>query len=128
VIANGDIIDTKCARQALGQSGADGVMVGRGAQGRPWALAEIAHDIFNEKVPVIPNGNDLTLLISDHYEAMLSFYGVDFGNRVARKHLGWYMDYFGTSAKLRRAILTEKNTKTVLSLIAQLNSDRADAA
>lgn len=128
VIANGDIIDTKCARQALEQSGADGVMVGRGAQGRPWALAEIAHGIFNEKAPNIPHGCDLISLISNHYEEMLIFYGVDFGNRVARKHLGWYMDYFGTSAKLRRAILTERNSQIVLSLIAQMNTDKADAA
>lgn len=66
VIANGDIVDTLSARQALKQSGADGVMVGRGAQGRPWALAQIAHDIFGCDAPIIPIGNNLISLISSH--------------------------------------------------------------
>jgi nifR3 family TIM-barrel protein len=128
VIANGDIVDTTSAKLALDQSGADGVMIGRGAQGRPWALAQIAHDLFGKDAPRVPSGFNLITLISKHYEAMLRFYGADFGNRVARKHLGWYMDDLKTDPGLRRAIQTEKDTSIVLSLIAQLDSDRADAA
>ena len=127
VIANGDIVDTNSARLALAQSDADGVMVGRGAQGRPWVLAQIAHDILGGDAPNIPKDKELIDLISTHYEAMLSFYGVDLGSRVSRKHLGWYMDDMGTSRSLRRAIQTEKNTDLVLSFIARLLDDQEAA-
>ncbi len=128
VIANGDIIDTKSAKQALHLSGADGVMVGRGAQGQPWKLAEIAHDIYGIDAPCIPKGNDLINLISNHYQEMLKFYGSALGSRVSRKHLGWYMDDIGTSRNLRRAIQTETNPEMVLSLIARLSDDHEMAA
>lgn len=117
VIANGDIVDTATARSALKQSGADGVMVGRGAQGRPWILAQIAADIFGTPKPDIPKGHALVDMVTGHYEAMLDFYGSDLGNRVARKHLGWYMDEAGTGANLRKSILTTKNPQDVLSAL-----------
>jgi nifR3 family TIM-barrel protein len=128
VIANGDIVDTVSAKRALDQSGADGVMVGRGAQGRPWALAQIAHDIFGCDAPVIPTGSDLITLVTKHYDAILTLYGTDLGSRVSRKHMGWYMDDLGTPAKLRRAIQTEKNTDVVFSLIGQLGENCVAAA
>lgn len=59
---------------------------------------------------------------------MLSFYGVDLGSRVSRKHMGWYMDDLGTSRDLRRAIQTEKNTNVVLSLIGRLGDEKVAAA
>ncbi len=117
VIANGDIVDTATARTALAQSGADGVMVGRGAQGRPWVLAQIAADIYGTPKPDIPKGHKLVDMISAHYEAMLDFYGADLGNRVARKHLGWYMDEAGTVPALRKLILTAQNSQDVLSAL-----------
>lgn len=117
VIANGDIIDTESARTALAQSGADGVMVGRGAQGRPWVLAQIAADIYGTARPAIPKGHALVDMVAGHYEAMLDFYGPDLGLRVARKHLGWYMDVAQTDAILRKAILTAKTPAAVLSAL-----------
>ncbi|WP_281708026.1 tRNA dihydrouridine synthase DusB [Phaeobacter italicus] len=117
LLANGDIIDTATARDALKRSGADGVMIGRGAQGKPWLLAQVAHDIWGSEAPQIPTGADLVRLVSDHYEAMLAFYGLDLGIRVARKHLGWYMDEAATPAPLRRDILTAKDPKDVLRLL-----------
>ncbi len=128
VIANGDIVDSTSAKCALEQSGADGVMVGRGAQGRPWILAKIAHDVYGHAPPKIPYGYKLIEVISTHYEAMLSFYGAELGTKVARKHLGWYMDGLGTPKSLRQAIFTEKNPKLVLSLIARLDDVRGLAA
>ncbi len=92
VIANGDIVDNATARAALTQSGADGVMIGRGAQGVPWRLAQIAHDLYGTPAPVLPQGDALYDLIAEHYEEMLSFYGLTLGLRVARKHLGWYLE------------------------------------
>ncbi|MFD3189205.1 tRNA dihydrouridine synthase DusB [Sedimentitalea sp. HM32M-2] len=117
VIANGDIHDTATSRAALAQSGADGVMVGRGAQGVPWRLAQIAHDIWGAPAPRVPQGDDLAAMVSGHYQAMLSFYGSDLGRRVARKHLGWYMDHAGTPPDLRRRILTETAPAAVLRLL-----------
>ncbi len=117
VLANGDIVDLGTARLALEQSGADGVMVGRGAQGRPWLLAQMAHDIWGSTAPEAPQGTDLIDMVSTHYRAMLSFYREDFGLRVARKHLGWYMDVSGTDTNLRRLVLTEKDPNIVLRLL-----------
>ncbi|MBT3140540.1 tRNA dihydrouridine synthase DusB [Phaeobacter gallaeciensis] len=119
VIANGDITSTKRARTALVQSQANGVMVGRGAQGRPWLLAQIAHDLWGQPAPKIPDGQDLVDLVCAHYEAMLAFYGVDLGLRVSRKHLGWYMDEASTPAPMRRAVLTAKTPDKVLSLLPE---------
>lgn len=117
VIANGDITGPDTARRALAASGAAGVMVGRGIQGRPWALAEIAAALHGGAEPDIPAGDDLVDLVAGHYQAMLSFYGTALGLRVARKHLGWYMDGAGTPAALRRAILTAPRPETVIALI-----------
>ncbi|APG46895.1 tRNA dihydrouridine synthase DusB [Phaeobacter porticola] len=124
LLANGDITDTATARTALAQSGADGVMIGRGVQGKPWLLAEVAHDIWGTDSPSVPVGDDLVRLVSAHYEAMLDFYGLDLGIRVARKHLGWYMDEVGTPARLRREVLTAKVSNAVLRLLPDaLTSD-----
>ncbi|WP_302477893.1 tRNA dihydrouridine synthase DusB [Ruegeria arenilitoris] len=129
VIANGDIVDADAARVALDQSGADGVMVGRGAQGKPWLLAQICHDLYGAAAPKIPAGDDLVEMVRAHYQAMLGFYGSDLGLRVARKHLGWYMDEAGTPATLRRAVLTARDTDEVLRLLGDaLNTDAEAAA
>jgi len=117
VVANGDIVDGTTAARALELSGAAGVMVGRGAQGRPWMLAQIAHELGLGPAPDIPQGQALIDLISGHYEAMLIFYGNDLGLRIARKHLGWYMDDLGTPAEMRRRILTSRDPAEVLRLL-----------
>jgi len=117
VIANGDIIDTSTAAQALELSGADGVMVGRGAQGRPWQLARIAAALWGTAAPSIPKGADLTAMVAEHYDDMLRFYGAALGGRVARKHLGWYMDAAGTAPELRQIILTAKDPARVFELL-----------
>ena len=131
VIANGDILGVETAETALRQSGADGVMVGRGAQGRPWLLAEIAHVLFGAEAPEIPKGEALVAMVSEHYEAMLSFYGQELGGRVARKHLGWYMDDAKTPKELRRMVQTSQEPKQVLALLPDAltdNDHRMDAA
>ncbi|MBY6152794.1 tRNA dihydrouridine synthase DusB [Vannielia litorea] len=128
VIANGDIVDAASARAALKASGADGVMVGRGAQGAPWRLAEIAHALGQGPAPDIPQGADLAAMILDHYDAMIAFYGEALGNRTARKHLGWYMDASGTPPGLRRMVLTEADPAKVRALIAEIPARQSEAA
>jgi tRNA-dihydrouridine synthase B len=117
VIANGDITDAATAREALRLSGADGVMVGRGIQGRPWALAEIAAALYGRPAPLVPVGAALADLVEDHHGAMLSFYGADLGLKVARKHLGWYSEAAGVSLGLRHALVTATTAQAARSLI-----------
>lgn len=128
VIANGDIIDTASARLALQQSGADGVMIGRGAQGAPWRLAQIAADLHGTPAPEIPTGADLAALVIEHYDQMLAFYDTDLGLKVARKHLGWYLSAAQTSRN-RDAILTSSTPATVRALLQDaFANDRQVAA
>ncbi len=128
VIANGDITDAATARRALAQSGAAGVMVGRGAQGRPWLLAEIAHALFDTPAPTIPTGAALVDMVGAHYQAMLGFYGTSLGARVARKHLGWYMNDATTAPALRRAVLTASEPARVLELLGAALAEPARVA
>jgi tRNA-dihydrouridine synthase B len=120
VIANGDITTPAKARAALAASGADGVMVGRGIQGRPWLLAEIAADLADQPAPIPPDAPALADLVAAHYQDMLSFYGVDLGHRVARKHLGWFMDTACVPRELRKPILTERDPARVLASLVDL--------
>jgi nifR3 family TIM-barrel protein len=128
VIANGDIVDVDSARAALAASGADGVMIGRGAQGRPWKLAQVASEIFGAQAPEVPHAGALCDMISEHYEAMLAFYGAALGLRVARKHLGWYLDDQPVPADLRRRILTSTRPAEVMDLLRVAVTDRPGAA
>ena len=115
VIINGDISDINSARAALKESTADGLMVGRAIRGRPWLLNEIAADLWGYQKYNLINSDSLTELIISHYEDILSFYGNELGVKVARKHLGWYMEYGGVLSEVRRSILTEEFSKKVLS-------------
>ncbi|MCZ0810939.1 tRNA dihydrouridine synthase DusB [Roseovarius sp. EGI FJ00037] len=119
VIANGDIVDASSAREALRLSGADGVMIGRGAQGRPWLLAQVAAQLAGraEDAPDVPEGAALADLVCGHYEDMLGFDGAELGNRVARKHLGWYLADAGCGMALRKRVLTSRDPEDVLRLL-----------
>ncbi|MEE9428644.1 MAG: tRNA dihydrouridine synthase DusB [Paracoccaceae bacterium] len=128
VIANGDITDKDAARLALKQSGADGVMVGRGIQGRPWLLAQISADLFGVPKPSIPTGADLVDLVRQHYASALAFYGDRLGNRMMRKHLGWYMDGVGTPIGLRKNVLAQADTGQVFALLTEALGNQWQAA
>ena len=117
VIANGDITNLDSAKRALALSGADGIMVGRGAQGRPWLLSELAHALFQAPKIARPNLKEFGQLVAEHYDSILQFYGRDLGVRVARKHLGWYMDEAGTTQALRRKILTAVTPEDVFEVL-----------
>jgi tRNA-dihydrouridine synthase B len=98
LIVNGDIVDFASAKTALKQSGADGFMVGRGAQGRPWILKELWAN-FNGKQFQIPSVNQQYMLISGLYEAHIAHYGAKIGVRHARKHLGWALEAASQNAQ-----------------------------
>ncbi len=97
VVVNGDITDAASARAALAASGARAVMLGRGAQGRPWLPGQIAANLAGRPIPPAPCGTALADLVIEHHQAMLSHYGRDLGLRCARKHLRWYLDAAGVA-------------------------------
>ncbi|MDH2326167.1 tRNA dihydrouridine synthase DusB [Cereibacter sp. SYSU M97828] len=125
VIANGDIVGPDTAAEAMRQSGADGVMVGRGAQGRPWLLAQIAASLFGTPAPTVPEGAALGDLVTAHYEAMLSFYGTALGVKIARKHLGWYLEAAGIP---RGPMLTMDDPAQVIQAIRAAFNDQESLA
>ena len=130
VIVNGDVIDLETAREALALSGAAGVMLGRGAQGQPWAVAQIGLGLEGKAGPEAPQGDELVALITEQYEDMLSDYGTAVGLRAARKHLDWYAEAAGLALDkpTRTALLNNENPAEVLSLIERVFSGSLKAA
>jgi tRNA-dihydrouridine synthase B len=89
VIANGDIQTPEEAKQVLEATGADAIMVGRAAQGRPWLFREIAHYLATGERLAAPPAREIGAVLAEHLEGLYSLYGGDHGARVARKHIGW---------------------------------------
>lgn len=89
VVVNGDIETVDAAIAALAQSGADGVMIGRGCQGRPWFLGQVAHFIRTGEYRPDPDVDERRQILLEHYEGILEHYGTYKGLRVARKHVAW---------------------------------------
>jgi tRNA-dihydrouridine synthase B len=104
VIVNGDICTIPDVAKALELSGADGVMIGRGAYGRPWLLGQVMHWLRTGSELPEPNIDQQLSLILEHYTAMLEHYGKDAGVRMARKHLGWYTRGLPGSANFRNIV------------------------
>ncbi len=103
VIANGDIDSPAKARQVLDHTGAQGVMVGRAAQGRPWIFREISHYLeYGEHLPA-PSLNKIRDTLLDHLQDLHRFYGEVMGVRIARKHVGWYLQASADKEEFRRA-------------------------
>ncbi|MEN9683544.1 MAG: tRNA dihydrouridine synthase DusB [Pseudomonadota bacterium] len=104
VIVNGDICGIDDAAKALEQSGADGLMIGRGAYGKPWLLAQVMHWLKTGQELADPTLAQQLDLILEHYQWMLDLYGEDTGVKMARKHLGWYTRGLHGSATFRNMV------------------------
>lgn len=104
VIVNGDINTPEDASEALRQSGADGVMVGRGAYGKPWLPGQVMAVLAGRPAPAAPGLPEQLAIILEHYEAMLEHYGIQTGVAIARKHLGWYTKGLDGSAEFRNQV------------------------
>ncbi len=98
VIANGDIDSPAKARQVLAHTGADAVMIGRAAQGRPWIFGQIAHYLAHGEVPPPPSHGTLRTLLLEHLDDHYRFHGERTGVRTARKHIGWYLGALAEAA------------------------------
>ena len=117
VIANGDIAGYDDIDRCLAASGADGIMIGRGAQGRPWFVGQACRylaDGTRQPEPEWPQRLEVAL---DHYDAILEHYGQEKGVRVARKHLGWYAGGLPNAARLRAAVNAEDDPGRVRRLL-----------
>jgi tRNA-dihydrouridine synthase B len=119
VIANGDIVSFDDVDRALAESGADGVMIGRGAYGRPWFPAQVAHYLKTGERRANPPLDLQRDLVLEHYEDMLTHYGTENGVMVARKHIGWYSTGLFESAAYRQHVNTLTNPDEVKQAIRQ---------
>jgi tRNA-dihydrouridine synthase B len=119
VIANGDICSIEDAEKALEQSGADGVMIGRGAYGRPWLLAQVMEWFASGRRIEDPTVEQQYDLITEHYDAMLAHYGNEVGVNMARKHIGWYTKGLHGSAEFRNRVNQISDPKTVQAMLAE---------
>lgn len=117
VIANGDIADPEDAVACLAQSGADGVMIGRGSYGRPWILRQVADRLAGRPAVPAPAAGVLKALVVEHLDAMLSHYGVQSGIRNARKHIGWYSQSLPDSAGFRQSVNNSTDPARVFEAI-----------
>lgn len=117
VIVNGDIVSFEDVDRALAESGADGVMIGRGTYGRPWFPGQVAHYLrTGEKLPDPPLEEQRDIVLQ-HYEDMISHYGVEAGYRIARKHVGWYSTGMHNSSAFRLEVNQLTDPKEVLARI-----------
>jgi tRNA-dihydrouridine synthase B len=117
VIANGDITTPQKARSVLEQSGADGVMIGRAAQGRPWIFREIEHFMATGELLAPPEVSEIHRVCREHVEDLYGFYGVESGVRIARKHISWYTKGLVGSAAFRHAMNQLEGTDRQLAAI-----------
>ncbi len=104
VIVNGDICGVNDAAKALEQSGADGLMIGRGAYGKPWLLGQVMHWWRTGEALESPSFSEQYSVLVEHYKGMLDHYGREVGSKVARKHLGWYTKGMHGSAEFRNHV------------------------
>jgi tRNA-dihydrouridine synthase B len=115
VFVNGDVDCSAKALKALEQSGADGVMIGRAAQGRPWIFRELSAGLAG-RIAMPPSLEEVRAIMLSHLAALYSFYGEAKGVRVARKHLGWYCRFHPEVGHLPEGLLTTECAKEQLSL------------
>ncbi|HWU18095.1 MAG TPA: tRNA dihydrouridine synthase DusB [Devosia sp.] len=130
VVVNGDIVDFATASDALKQSGAAAVMLGRGAQGRPWTVGQIGAQLVGQEAQPAPEGDELAALVAEHYEAILVEYGTAVGLRAARKHLDWYLEAADITLDkpTRNSFLNNEAPSHVLEMIGEIFSGEWKAA
>jgi tRNA-dihydrouridine synthase B len=122
VIVNGDICSIADAERALALSGADGVMIGRGAYGKPWLLRQVMHWFAHGTAMPDPSIDEQYHLLVEHYDMMLAHYGEFTGVNMARKHIGWYTKGLPGSADFRNRVNQEASGTKVLAMLREFYS------
>ena len=117
VIANGDIAGPEQARRVLEQTGADAVMIGRAAQGRPWLFREIGHYLTTGERLAPPGLTEINTWIAEHLQSLYTFYGETAGVRIARKHLDWYSRPWPNAALFRAQVNSSERSTEQLALV-----------
>jgi tRNA-dihydrouridine synthase B len=117
VIGNGDVTTVEGARQMLAESGADGVMIGRGSYGRPWFLGQVAHFLATGESRPAPCLADQLSLVLEHFDAMVDHYGEETACRLGRKHVAWYTRGLPGSAEFRAAVNQSLHAAVVRRMI-----------
>ena len=118
VVANGDIRTPAKAQEVLAYTGADAIMIGRGAQGNPWLFREIAHYLATGEQLAKPNMNEVTDVVMRHVHRLHEHYGDFTGVRIARKHVGWYLQEQQPAAEFRRHFVTIEDAAEQLDALA----------
>jgi tRNA-dihydrouridine synthase B len=119
VVANGDIDSPEKARDVLKATGADAIMIGRAAQGRPWIFREIAHFLATGTHLPPPPVAEILSVLTGHLHDLYEFYGKERGSRVARKHISWYTKGLKNSAVFRSRMNTLESAENQLAAVAQ---------
>ena len=119
VVVNGDICSVADAKDALGQSDADGVMIGRGAYGRPWLLAQAVSELSGKGSRPEPTLDQQLATMLGQYDDMLSLYGTRTGVNLARKHIGWYTKGLHGSAEVRQRINALDDPAQVIAVLRE---------
>ncbi len=127
VIANGDIDSPQKALTVLAHTGADGVMIGRAAQGYPWVFREISHTLKTGQRLTPPTRGEIFAVMQAHWQSLIDFYGDFMGLRIARKHIGWYLDRLGLDARLFNHLTTASGQAAFLESLAR-SPQRKDIA
>lgn len=126
VIGNGDVLTVQDAAELLKQSGADGVMIGRGMYGKPWFIRQVDHFLRTGEELPSPSRFDQYDIILEHLEDMLHHYGEEAGVRIARKHVGWYSAGYHSSAEFRRITQVRTCSKELLEDVRIFFKEAAD--
>jgi tRNA-dihydrouridine synthase B len=122
VIVNGDINSIEDSREALRQSGADGVMIGRGAYGRPWFVSQVMSDLGGGGQRPDPSLDEQLATMLQQYDEMLVLYGTRTGVNLARKHVGWYTKGLPGSAELRNLVNQQDDPAVVVRMLQEFYS------
>ncbi len=128
VLGNGDVKTEEDARELLQQSGADGVMIGRGSYGRPWFLGQVLHYLKTGQKMPDPSREVQEATILEHLDSLMEHYGEFTGVRMARKHLGWYSKGLRNSAEFRVRVNQGETPTELVSLVREYFSSLEDVA